>query len=658
MALEDKHIQTFNIVALIFLAVILFPASNVKFSTDSMTYIQKALYIAEDFSYKDLTRGPVFPALSALSISLFDYSAFVLMALVRVMYVVCVLAFAALAWRLYGWVGGWVGVLYFALAPLLQWPATKFHVDIFLLAFVLTFMLCLYEAHARRHRGLGLLAGALLGLAFLTKETALLLFPLLAVTWLLFPGAKRSLWAVSRASIAGLLVILLPWFLFVLFSTGSGSVVLGQNINESGTFGTFLGKFFGDPIHMFLFLFDHFIRFINIYLIGTGPLVAGMGAYGWLLIAGVVYLMVRTAIYRRPGDMLLLLALLLHGPFMIYLGWATYDHRQAVVIFSLAAFGVPAIASDLQAWLARSSVTRNSWVNASLCLGLFCGIGAALMAQTPSFPSRFGGHFHSFTLFLPGVPSFKTNGALSPNLVEAAEWLRDHTRSQDAIMAAHRRPGRYLEFALTNKIIFPPEETYNLKSRRQSDLRQVGTSFRQHAELIYIHVNRSPDGPVNCVDETKTVKGIRFCKLYYLREDEFIESLKNYGARYFLVTPRYEFFTAYLDQNAGFEKLIDFGSPTQNPDAVHLRDKVTIYKVGEVASVGDHFRPIVNYSFPRFMDFYSKLKPEEAILWTRAILSHKFGASEKQIAAIQSGKVDCFTYDLTRPAFQDCMRER
>jgi hypothetical protein len=149
--------------------------------------------------------------------------------------------------------------------------------------------------------------------------------------------------------------------------------------------------------------------------------------------------------------------------------------------------------------------------------------------------------------------------------------------------------------------------------------------------------------------------GDRFCKIYYLREDDLIATIRDSGAQYFVVTPRFRYFEAYLRQNPNFVKERDFGTDRVNPSQQKPRDMVSVYSIRQAASVPAELEPAVNYALARSIEFFAQQKPERFAFWREHVLFGTFGLSERQLSDILERESRCFTKRIDDPAFRSCL---
>ncbi|MCZ0814357.1 MAG: ArnT family glycosyltransferase [Pseudomonadota bacterium] len=628
-----------------------------------MTYILKAERIAESFEYDDLTRGPMMPAIGALFISLFGKSAIVLSISVRVFYFLSVIGFGALAWRLYGRWAGWLAVLYFAFAPMLNWPATRYHVDIFLLGFIVFAFWLLYETLQSGSRRLGAISGLLIGLAFLTKETAIMMLPLWVFGWLFFPQLPWRVHAKAMGAAAlGFAALVLPWALYVQIEAQDAGNLLGNNIKNSGTFDAFIARFLNQPSEIAVFLLTNLKEFMTTYLLNghwidpekPGHAVAAMGSYGWFMLAGVITAATRALWPQNVGDRLVICALALHLPFAIFLGWMLYDARQALVIVMLASLTIGAMPNAVAGMTRHISPWLENRVPTVAIFSLLIG-GAAAYVSTlnGAMMQQLRGDRQAMSFLRSLDSALQPVGALNRPAVEAASWLKQNADTNDVIYSAHRRDTRYLSFALDNRVEHSPIEKHNVMLWLESAAPEAKPTQRDtQNRLIWIDANYSPDGLIQCIDPVQQVRGSRFCKIYYLREDDLLNQMKDTGADWLLVSSAYTFMSAYFDAHPAFEQARVFGEQPY----LDMRQSVILYRVHASKLAAIDADPMADISIARFLDVFEAERPSEYERWKDAVLLGQMGLSPAALEKLRARDVDCFMRDAQRqPVFLECL---
>jgi 4-amino-4-deoxy-L-arabinose transferase-like glycosyltransferase len=191
---------------------------------DSSRYLFAASQLISGQALEDLNsisgfnagHGPAFPALISALIAIFGRDTADLVWTVRLMALLNPLLAYFLAKRFSSPAGGLVAA---ALVALLGYNIKIPHalnIDAPLLTFYLLAMVTLLAAIKRNSSLLAFLSGVLLGLAILTKETAIANLPLALLAVLLFGWElRRALW-----HYLGAVLICLPWWIWAYSATG------------------------------------------------------------------------------------------------------------------------------------------------------------------------------------------------------------------------------------------------------------------------------------------------------------------------------------------------------------------------------------------------------------------------------------------------------
>jgi 4-amino-4-deoxy-L-arabinose transferase-like glycosyltransferase len=157
--------------------------------------------------------GPVFPALIGSLILIFGRDVGALAWAVRLLALLNALLAYSLARRISGPIAGLIAA---ALVTLFGSINLTFNIDTVLLVFCLSALLALLGAISRNSSALALLSGVLLGVAILTKETAIVDAPVAMLAVLLLEWDLRgALW-----HYLGLALVCLPWWVWYYSSTG------------------------------------------------------------------------------------------------------------------------------------------------------------------------------------------------------------------------------------------------------------------------------------------------------------------------------------------------------------------------------------------------------------------------------------------------------
>jgi len=204
-------------------AILFFPLRGVRMTPDGSLYLARALNLYNKVGYVEcdwspaVPRGPVFPLLVAGSFHLFGVSARSALWVVRTAFVVNALLMYGIGAKLYNRVVGLsAAALYLTSYVIFRWSAQVL-LDAVMPMFVFAsfFLLLVTWQHRWRVPFFGM-AGLLTGIAYLTKQTAILFLPLPALLWVLSPQYRRKgVWLGIVAFWVAALALIVPWMVYV-----------------------------------------------------------------------------------------------------------------------------------------------------------------------------------------------------------------------------------------------------------------------------------------------------------------------------------------------------------------------------------------------------------------------------------------------------------
>ncbi len=210
------------------LVLAIFGASLLWFARNNRVFVDDGLYLLEGLNLlegrgvsifgdeQETIRGPVFPLMVGVVSLVFDRDVGAIGMVLRALAVLNPILLHLLIRRLAGPVAG---LLAAALAAAFSYTAVltqTLNVDAVMVGLLLGAILLVIVALDRSDVRLAAASGAMLALAILTKETALALLPMgLAAGGLLGWPARSVAW-----HYAGLAAVCLPWWIYVLVSSG------------------------------------------------------------------------------------------------------------------------------------------------------------------------------------------------------------------------------------------------------------------------------------------------------------------------------------------------------------------------------------------------------------------------------------------------------
>jgi 4-amino-4-deoxy-L-arabinose transferase-like glycosyltransferase len=179
-----------------------------------VTHILRPLALThghDPFNQPDVTRGPLYPFLLALSFGAFGAKDTVVMALSGLFYLMTIPVVYCLGRQVFDQNVGRLSAVVFALsAPIVQEAGSGSPSSLFVLLMTSLF-LALHTAATRRSRGTGLLIGGLGGLLYLADPVFFWILPGVFGALFLLPGRDRSALVPGSGLAMGALV--LPWMI-------------------------------------------------------------------------------------------------------------------------------------------------------------------------------------------------------------------------------------------------------------------------------------------------------------------------------------------------------------------------------------------------------------------------------------------------------------
>ena len=208
------------------LAIPLLTAEPAALTSDESLYVSEGLNLAEGngFTYSNgeavTHRGPIFPALLAADFAIGGFSIENALVVPKLFALGSAMLLLALGWRFFGREAGLLAAVLALASSLLTATGSSLFLDGTQSFFLLLALLLLHPALKEGRPLYAGLAGGALGLAFLTKESALLWLPLPFLAVLLLGPAVRNPGRLVAAYGAGLLAMAGWWWPYVLAVTG------------------------------------------------------------------------------------------------------------------------------------------------------------------------------------------------------------------------------------------------------------------------------------------------------------------------------------------------------------------------------------------------------------------------------------------------------
>jgi len=407
-------------------------------------------------------------------------------------------------------------------------------------------MPCGFIAIEKGSRGRLVVAGALLGLLYLLKEMALIFLPLplwMTIAW--GQGSRQDAIRVAgglAGFLAGFLVVVLPWWLYVARVSGD-LVPLGGGAGPGALRGLLEAGREGFP-------------WVYVQALATYYEAYVVPNFGLALLLGVswIFALVR-GFWRREGraERALLAMLLCVLPLLVLQGIEGFRARQGIVFFLLSYVALGG--SVRWALGALGAAARSlSLLGRPAALWLLVGVGL-LLGQLAAEGGRWGRYLLQYN-----VIGALATGASGQEL-RWVGWLREETRQAAEWLLREVPEGTPIlsDWQFRTAVYFLAQGRYPL-------FKMPLLCSRRYSPHICVQSDGSPSGS-NSKPKVlflwPDAGGVRHALTQYelvaLTEEALFEALERTRAQYVLVTLRTNFESLYFDRSASFEKVADFG---------------------------------------------------------------------------------------------------
>jgi hypothetical protein len=634
------------------------PLQEVSTGADAAWYIANSLNIYQGRGYVDtdwtpvLNRGPVFPFLIATSFTLFGPSVQHAVWVVRVFFVLSIMLVYLLGLRFYGKWPGFIAALLVLTSYQINRYASYVLVDVVLPFFILLFIYCLSWAFERKTLPWFPASGAILGIAFLVKEMAIVFAPLPFLAMLVSAEHRhRRELLLALVSLGGFGLILLPWVIHVLQVSddiawllgGAGPKVLAAlsgSGNGGGTrlverlirYGGWLVTYYRDTIAANFPLAPFFLI-----------------AWIWTLVKGVID--------RKPGDKLMLLAFLCFSPIMLFQGKEGWRVGQSLfmaiisyilvarTVWDLVREGIPRAGSYVERHGGKIPVDALQRYGGALLVVLLVALqlarpeaigyfvtdtqvgrwGVRALSAIPGVDtalSRLGtqmvgevGRDDSDVERILGSTDFYVRGWHNDTVQEAGQWIANQVRPNTPLIS---------EWQWQSSLYFFAGGDYPIYGIPYQRTDQPGESVG--SPVLFLWSYKSPN-----VYETD---------LMAMTEGDLLDRLEESGARYVIVTWRRNFLSLYFEAHPGFVKVAEFGDAEESGEI-------------DIFSVEDPY-PLEDFPLHLGNDVTGYLQELQATdeaayqLIAREFFVEQLGWTEEEVQRLMEGDIETVTVETYR----------
>lgn len=557
-----RHLNTFPLwPVLALIGLVTFYTCDIVISPDMASYMNTALNMYNGKGYTEINgslifvRGPLFPALIALSYWFFDPSAWSAFWVVRVFCILNPIVIYFLGKTLYDkWTGFSAALLILSSYSLNYWSYR--HIDPVWSFFALFSILMIFVAFKHKKFIYFFFAGVLVGIGYLAKESLVLFLPL-PFLFLIFIRNNRN--TKNLAGIAGfflaLFLVLAPWAAYVYQHTESLSLSL-----------------FGGPGRWALKQTVSFDLYTSVKDLFSGIIAYYQGSSSSLvnnfLLAPLFVVAWGMTGYRAfrgcRADVLLGLVLLLSMPYVSIVGRMDFRLGQLIFLLFLSYLVLGKMILDISRWLqnlVNTFIFEFRYAKIVLAV-VFVGIIAGVQMLYPWKQDRgnlvFLKRGYAWQRLVNGHTDFHVQGQFhqqgkwGPDAPEreAARWINEHIPGGEKIIVSEPSSGSPLFFHTKGE--YPVESIPVVEATAQRKLfietwpESFAHDMGQDSDLIFMSSKFANISPHNSI--------------YVLLQKPFLSLIADQAIGYVYVGQRRNFLTLYFDEHPSFGEVARFGN--------------------------------------------------------------------------------------------------
>jgi len=531
------------IVLIILIALFVLPFVKVIINNNGALYLAAAknLYSGQEMGMLGaVSRGPVFPAMLALSFLVLGFSVGAAAIVVKIFFALGVVMVFTCGRLWYNRVVGVVAAALILSSEEIHTLSRYIDTDIVLPFFILCFLFIYSKSVKSDRLLLSVLAGIILATTFLMKETSILLaalpiFPLIVL--------KRRQWLshLKRSFFFYLALVLsiLPWAAYVYFFSQTSNSVLG--VGSSAVQGTVFGEAgFSSPMALWSYLFTvglpgALYTFYKAKLAIVAIPIAPILVLSWIFIA------IRGVYRKRLEDILLCGAVICFLPVMLLSGIMEIRLGQTTIVYFLSYLATGAALFGIIAFLVlKYRLNRTRSLPTVVVLVFLIISGTLISLQVKEIDNdRIRILFKSYL----SKAKLEAVGRYTIEQQEAAFWLKKNIKDIDIVFAdgytneglnffdAASYPIQNIDFA--ERAVVPSNEASNVDTPH-SDIPIFFLTYVKFRTL-----------------------GLKNRLILYIYEDTIIERIERRKVDYLVFSHRNFFLYKYFDRVPWARKMFE-----------------------------------------------------------------------------------------------------
>lgn len=486
--------------------------------------LAKNLFFKNGYVYPDLSpvfyRGPIFPFVISLSYSLFGFNFFSVTLMMQIIWISTIIAVYLLAYNLFNARIAFFSAVFFLTSKVIFNEFNYFLSDVLLTFLLISIVLLIWYSFKTKKILFYFLSGLFLGVAYLTKQTAIILIPLPFLFWVSFKEYRnRKIFKSLLFFLVPFLLLFFGWIGYKFFFGGTaGQITRDFDIGSDllSYFVNTLSKFSNKSVEPTnTIATTQTISLTQVFSIFYKRDINNYFRFAPLFPIAILYTLFQSIKNKSKPDTLITYSLLLFSSLIPSGVVINYGPRHNLFFYIITLICLVSFIDRLFITLFKNrSVVPLIIFFTSLCT-------FQLMEHKPSI-SVFSSDQNNVKIF---------NGAK-----KVSTWINENIPQEENIITIGRSSNILHVLIKDNKPIY----SINLCEGE----RTYGTLRKCEPPYLFFWTNRGRTDPNDAR-----------ARLMGISEDSFIETINDKQIKVLIVPPDYLFFKTYLDMHKDFHMI-------------------------------------------------------------------------------------------------------
>lgn len=556
--------------------------SDINISTDMGLYMNSAQNIFSGKGYTNvdgspvLERGPFFPLMISVSYRLKGISPWSAFWTVRIFCLLNPILIFFLGNKLIDkWVGFAAALLVLSSYTLNYWSYR--HIDAVWPAFSILFIIFTILALEKNSFIFFITSGILIGLAYNVKQSAILLFPLPFLLFLIIENYRKKIAIAGLLGYSLILILMIaPWIYYVFSHTsdfkyallGKGGVKASHTIAHSDSLMGIKSFLLG----IFYYCSGRENSLFNNFLFAPAFICT------WII--NIYFVIIK----KDKASIILTTLLFLLLPYISIVGKNNLRVGQLILFLLLSYLVLARFCIAFLRWITeRGYGSSKVWQNVYQSLSVFVIITLIFVQTFISFRRDKGNiefikRSYIFQRIIKKNSSFEVKGNFGPHAMACGKWIKKNIPTKSRFVVDKPRPiyfysggGQFTFYHMP--IIYSPKYFF-LPAVSPKDI-SVTNKNKLKSNVIFMSSYADEDVPKNFIA--------------VLPENLFLSFIEEKNIEYIIVQRSQNYLSLYFDKNVSFLKIKEFGNGS-----------IKIYKVVDIKPM-NYFKPLITLRLAKYL---------------------------------------------------------